>query len=50
MKQGKKLLRKHKEYLASLGLNPKNFLLERQGDKYFRVINLETKQLETYYL
>ena len=31
MKQGKKLLRSHKEMLVKLGLDPNNYLLERRG-------------------
>lgn len=54
MKQGKKLTRKIKEYLSSKDLDPKKYLLERQGNEdgydYFQVINLETNKTEKYYL
>lgn len=55
MKQGKTLLRTHKEKLSGLGLDPNNYLLERRGVdefgyRFFQVINLETKKVERYYL
>ena len=55
MKQGKKLLRKHKEFLASIGLDPKDYLLESRGInedgiRFFNVINIKTNKVETYHL
>lgn len=55
MKQGKKLLRSHKEALTKIGLDPKNYLLERRGTdefgaRFFQVINLENNKVERYYL
>lgn len=53
MKHGKKLLRKHKEFLSEQKLDWKEFLLERdtadiQG-KYFVVININTGKMTKFY-
>ena len=55
MKQGKKLLRAHKEMLVSLGLDPKDYLLERRGidengERFVNLINLKTNKVEKYSL
>ena len=53
MKQGKKLLRSHKEMLVKLGLDPNNYLLERRGidengERFVNLINLKTNKVEKY--
>ena len=55
MKQGKKLLRSHKEMLVKLGLDPNNYLLERRGidengERFVNLINLKTNKVEKYSL
>ena len=55
MKQGKKLLRSHKEMLVKLGLDPNNYLLERRGidengERFVNLINLKTNKVEKYTL
>ena len=55
MKQGKKLLRSHKEMLVNLGLDPNNYLLERRGtdengERFINLINLKTNKIEKYSL
>ena len=55
MKQGKKLLRSHKEMLVKLGLDPKDYLLERRGvdengERFVNLINLKTNKIEKYSL
>ena len=55
MKQGKKLLRSHKEMLVSLGLDPRDYLLERRGvdengERFVNLINLKTNKVEKYSL
>ena len=55
MKQGKKLLRAHKEMLVKLGLDPNNYLLERRGidengERFVNLINLKTNKVEKYSL
>ena len=50
MKQGKKLNRKHKEFLSKLDLNPSNYILERQDGKVYSFINVSTKKLEKFNL
>ena len=55
MKQGKKLLRSHKEMLVKLGLDPKDYLLERRGvdengERFVNLINLKTNKIEKYTL
>jgi hypothetical protein len=55
MKQGKKLLRSHKEMLVKLGLDPKDYLLERRGvdengERFVNLINLKTNKVEKYSL
>ena len=53
MKQGKQLLRSHKEMLVKLGLDPNNYLLERRGidengERFVNLINLKTNKVEKY--
>ena len=53
MKQGKKLLRSHKEMLVKLGLDPNNYLLERRGidengERFVNLINLKTNKVEKH--
>lgn len=48
MKHGVKLQRKHKVFLSGLGLNPKQFLLERQNENEYRFINLKSKRVEIF--
>ena len=50
MKQGKKLNRKHKEFLSKLDLNPSNYLLERQAGKVYSFINVSTGKIEKFNL
>lgn len=55
MKQGKKLLRSHKEMLVKLGLDPNNYLLERRGidengERFVNLINLKTNKVEKFHL
>lgn len=46
MKHGKKLSRSQKEFLASLGLNPDNYLVERKLQNEIGFINKETNKVE----
>ena len=55
MKQGKKLLLVHKKLLVGLGLDPKDYLLERRGidengKRFVNLINLKTNKVEKYSL
>ena len=45
MKHGKKLSRSQKEFLASLGLNPDNYLVERKLQNKIGFINKETNKV-----
>ena len=50
MKHGKKLSRNQKEFLASLGLNPSNYLVERKLQYKIGFINKETNKVEYFKL
>ncbi|MGL6107491.1 MAG: DUF6906 family protein [Fusobacteriaceae bacterium] len=50
MKNGKRLFRKNKELLAKLGLNPNEYLLERQDGKSYRFINTSNGEVEKFTL
>lgn len=56
MKKLRKLNRKIKEYLSKKGLDPSDYLMERQGIidefgyEYFQVFNLRDKKIERYYI
>lgn len=50
MKQGKRLKRKHKEFLSSLKLDPSIYLLERQNEKIYSFINSTTGKIEKFNL
>ena len=55
MKQGKKLLLAHKKMLVNLGLDPRDYLLERRGvdengERFVNLINLKTNKIEKYSL
>jgi hypothetical protein len=50
MKHGKKLSRNQKEFLASLGLNPGNYLVERKLKNEIGFINKETNKVEYFKL
>ena len=47
MKQGKKLDRKHKEFLQSHGFNPNEYLVERKDVKEDKIyfVHRDTKEL-----
>ena len=55
MKKLRKLNRRIKEYLSKKGLDPDDYLVERQGIndefgyEYFQVFNLKENKLERYY-
>lgn len=48
MKQGKKLSRNLKLFLKNLGLNPKNYLVERKTSKEVGFIHKETGKVEYF--
>lgn len=52
MKQGKKLERKHKEFLQNKGIDEKNYLVERKNIKedIIRFIHRDTKEILQYKL
>ena len=50
MKHGKKLSRSQKEFLASLGLNLDNYLVERKLQNEIGFINKETNKVEYFKL
>lgn len=50
MKHGKKLNRKHKEFLNKIGLEPSEYLVERQTDKKYGFINKEIGKVEYFNL
>lgn len=50
MKHGIKLKRKHKEFLTSLQLDPRDYLLERQTPYEYRFINIKTGRAEQFNL
>ncbi|MGL5717745.1 MAG: DUF6906 family protein [Paraclostridium sp.] len=49
MKRGKKLTRNQKGFLTKLGLDYSKYLLERQDNRSFTFINLDTNETEKYY-
>ena len=55
MKKLRKLNMRIKEYLSKKGLDPDDYLVERQGIndefgyEYFQVFNLKENKLERYY-
>lgn len=50
MKHGIKLKRKHKEFLSSVQLDPREYLLERQTSYEYRFINIKTGKVEKFSL
>lgn len=48
MKQGKKLNRKHKEFMKYLDLDCKNYLVERDTTEEIRFINIKTNKVECF--
>lgn len=50
MKHGIKLKRKHKEFLTSLQLDPREYLLERQNESEYRFINIKTGRVQQFNL
>ncbi len=48
MKQGKKLNRKHKEFLVSINLDARDYLVERDTTEEIRFINKNTNKLECF--
>ncbi len=48
MKQGKKLNRKHKEFLNSMNLDSRNYLVERDTVEEIRFINKKTNKLKCF--
>lgn len=50
MKNGKRLFRKHKEFLDGLGLNPSDYLLERQNNNTYVFINTTNGKTEKFTL
>ncbi len=48
MKQGKKLNRKHKEFLNSMNLDSVNYLVERDTVEEIRFINKKTNKLKCF--
>ena len=39
MKQPKKLIREYKEAVAAYGLNPQNWMLQKDGDTYITIVH-----------
>ena len=39
MKQPKKLIREYKEAVAAYGLNPQNWMIQKDGDTYITIVH-----------
>ena len=51
MKQAKRLTRQYKEAVAAYGLNPENWMLQKDGDVYITIIHKITgsvKRIDKY--
>ena len=51
MKQAKRLTRKYKEAVRAYGLNPENWMLQKDGDVYITIIHKITgsvKRIDKY--
>ena len=48
MKQPKKLIREYKEAVAAYGLNPQNWMLQKDGDTYITIVHKLTSTTDKY--
>ena len=51
MKQAKRLTRQYKEAVRAYGLNPENWMLQKDGDVYITIVNKITgtvKRIDKY--